>query len=248
MSPVNHKGLHRGWTQTSLYHQVIHFTIHHTTSHDFFVVAYLYSAGTHHGNLHPAGYQFYSAGLHRKHVLAIANTGTIGRDFGKNAGEWAASVEISNEEKSLTVSVACMAIYWPTPGFKRRTFKLCVLTRWDFNFCVRSPLLRGLVFRSCWKVYRVFTISLFGCFWSLLPSPSVNHTAVGYSGCRLESPVCWETKTVKRDGCTINSTQEFWSQLNSNLWPVNITLLLRHAWRFLVNNRVSVPETWRRLR
>ena len=33
-----------------------------------------------------------------------------------------------------------MAIYWPTQGFKGRTFKLCVLTRWDFNFYVRrSP-------------------------------------------------------------------------------------------------------------
>ena len=40
-------------------------------------------------------------------------------------------------KKSLAVSVACMAIYWPTPGFK-----LCVLTRWDFNFCVRSSPLR----------------------------------------------------------------------------------------------------------
>ena len=36
-----------------------------------------------------------------------------------------------------------MAINWPTPGFKGRTFKLCVLTRWDFNFCVRSSPLRG---------------------------------------------------------------------------------------------------------
>ena len=36
-----------------------------------------------------------------------------------------------------------MAIYWPTQGFKGRTFKLCVLTRWDFNFYVRSFPLRG---------------------------------------------------------------------------------------------------------
>ena len=35
-----------------------------------------------------------------------------------------------------------MAIYWPTPGLKGRTFKPCVLTRWDFNFCVRSSPLR----------------------------------------------------------------------------------------------------------
>ena len=36
-----------------------------------------------------------------------------------------------------------MAIYWLTPGFIGRTFKLCVLTRWDFNFCIRSSPLRG---------------------------------------------------------------------------------------------------------
>ena len=36
-----------------------------------------------------------------------------------------------------------MAICWATPGFKGGTFKLCVLTRWDFNFCVRSSPLRG---------------------------------------------------------------------------------------------------------
>ena len=42
----------------------------------------------------------------------------------------------------MAVRVACMAIYWPTPGFKGRTFKLSVLIRWDFNFCVRSSPLR----------------------------------------------------------------------------------------------------------
>ena len=41
---------------------------------------------------------FYSAGLHRNHVLATANTRKIGRGFGKNAGEWTSSVEISKEE------------------------------------------------------------------------------------------------------------------------------------------------------
>ena len=38
-----------------------------------------------------------------------------------------------------------MAIYWPTPRFKGRTFKFCVLTRQDFNLCVRSSPLRGRV-------------------------------------------------------------------------------------------------------
>ena len=37
---------------------------------------------------------FYSAGLHRNYVLATANTGKIGRGFGKNAGEWTGTVEI----------------------------------------------------------------------------------------------------------------------------------------------------------
>ena len=55
---------------------------------------------------------FYSAGLHRKHVLATANTGEIGRGFGKNAGEWTGSVEISKEE---------------IPGNKRSMYG-CILT------------------------------------------------------------------------------------------------------------------------
>ena len=41
---------------------------------------------------------FYSAGLHRNHALATANTGKIRRGFGKNAGEWTGRVEISKEE------------------------------------------------------------------------------------------------------------------------------------------------------
>ena len=64
-----------------------------------FFLAYLYSAGTQHGNLHPAGGPIlFCGGLHRNHVLATANTGKIGRGFGKNAGEWTGSVEISKKE------------------------------------------------------------------------------------------------------------------------------------------------------
>ena len=43
----------------------------------------------------------------------------------------------------MAVSVACVAIFWTTPGFKGRTFKLCVLIASDFNFCVCSSQLRG---------------------------------------------------------------------------------------------------------
>ena len=53
------------------------------------------------------GDHFYSAGLHRNLVLATANTGKIGRGFGKNADEWTGRVEISKEE---------------IPGSKRSTY------------------------------------------------------------------------------------------------------------------------------
>ena len=43
------------------------------------------------------GDPFYSAGIHRNHMLATANTEEIGRGFGKNAGEWTGMVEISKE-------------------------------------------------------------------------------------------------------------------------------------------------------
>ena len=83
-------------------------------------------------------------------------------------------------KNSLAVSVACMAIYWPIPGFKGRTFKLCVLTRWDFNFCVRCSPLRGMpakiVDRSysphkihsscqCWRTTygENYTLNVFSC-------------------------------------------------------------------------------------
>ena len=66
-------------------------------------------------------------------------------------------------EKSLAVSAACMATYWPTPGFKGRTFKLCVLTRGDLNFCVRSSPLRGTYTRMLTSVWYYTDPSDFNC-------------------------------------------------------------------------------------
>ena len=46
LSPVNHKGLHQGWTQTLHYFQVIHFTSHFTTAHGsklFFYSLFIFS-------------------------------------------------------------------------------------------------------------------------------------------------------------------------------------------------------------
>ena len=54
LSPVNHKGLHQGWTQTSLSPSYsFHKSLYHKS---WFVLACLHSAGTQHGNLHPAGW------------------------------------------------------------------------------------------------------------------------------------------------------------------------------------------------
>ena len=41
---------------------------------------------------------FYSAGLHRNHVLATSNTGKLRRGLEKNTGEWTGRVETSKEE------------------------------------------------------------------------------------------------------------------------------------------------------
>ena len=53
-----------GWTQTSPSLLGIHFSSHHTTSHVFW--AYLYSAGSQHGNLPPAGWPILSCGPTQK--------------------------------------------------------------------------------------------------------------------------------------------------------------------------------------
>ena len=43
---------------------------------------------------------FYSAGIHRNHVLATANAEKLGEVLEKNAGGWTERVEISKEEIS----------------------------------------------------------------------------------------------------------------------------------------------------
>ena len=135
------KGLHQGWTQTSHYLQFIHFTSHHTTSHVFW--AYLYSAGTQHGNLNPVGWPILFCRPTQEPCVSHSQHRRNRERFWKNAGERTRRVEISRGEIPSSKR-SIMAMYWPTPGFKGRTFKLCVLTRWDFNFCVFSSPLRGL--------------------------------------------------------------------------------------------------------
>ena len=81
--------------ETDLDVTIEHFTSHHTTSH-FFEPIYIPRA-LNTGTCIQQGDLFYSACLHRNHVLATANTGEI-ESFGKNAGEWTGRVEISEEE------------------------------------------------------------------------------------------------------------------------------------------------------
>ena len=105
LSRVNHKGLHQGWTQTSLYLLVIHFTSHHTTSHVFFFIyffiARLYSAGTQHGNLPLTGWPILFCGPAQEPCVSYSqHRKNFGRGFGKNAGEWTGSVEISKKEST----------------------------------------------------------------------------------------------------------------------------------------------------
>ena len=93
---MNHKRLLQDWKQISVYLQVIHSLSHYTTSllfsnhnsnsvHNFgtrtkknintYFWAYLYSVGTQHGNLHPAGWSILFFGPTQEPVLAIASTG-----------------------------------------------------------------------------------------------------------------------------------------------------------------------------
>ena len=64
-----------------------------------FFWAYLYSAGTQHGNLHPAGWPILFCGPTQEPVLATADTGKKSEVvLEKNADEWTGRVEISKEE------------------------------------------------------------------------------------------------------------------------------------------------------
>ena len=119
--------------------QVICFTSHFKTSHAF--SSYLYSTATQHGNLYPTGWPILFCEPTKEPCVSHSQHRKNRERFWKNAGEWTERVEISKEEIPGSMW-ACMAVYWPTPGFKGRTYKFCVLNKLDFNFCVRSSPLR----------------------------------------------------------------------------------------------------------
>ena len=98
-SPVNHKGLHQGSRRTSLYLQDIHFTVIIPQVIFFERVDIPRALNT--GTCIRQGDLFCSS------CLATANTGKIGRGFGKNADEWTRRVEISKGEISGSKCSMC---------------------------------------------------------------------------------------------------------------------------------------------
>ena len=80
----------------------------------------------------------------------------------------------------MEVRVACIAMYWPTPAFKGRTFKLCDLARWNFNFCVHSSPLRDYR-ENIWQVWvnKVETLISVSNSVSISPPPQQPFPLVG---------------------------------------------------------------------
>ena len=74
-------GLHQGWTQTSFYFQVIHFTSHHTTSHVFEPIYIPRALDM--GTCIQQGDLFYSVGLHKNRCWPQPTQEKIRRGFGK---------------------------------------------------------------------------------------------------------------------------------------------------------------------
>ena len=80
-----------------------------------------------------------------------------------------------------------MAMYWLTLGFKGRTLKLCVLTRWDFNFCVRSSPLRGqLMMMNIWVL--IILLRQLSVLQVAQPAPTATATV------RVCTPGCAPTR------------------------------------------------------
>ena len=62
------------------------------------LLAYLYSAGTQHRKLHPAGWPILFGGPAQEPCVSHSQHRRNRERVGKNAGEWAGRVEISKEE------------------------------------------------------------------------------------------------------------------------------------------------------
>ena len=83
---------------------------------------------------------FHSVGPHRNQCSPQPTQEKLMRFWKKKGGEWTGRVEISKEE----IPGSKHSIYGYILTYSRRTFKLCVLTKWDFNFCVHSSPLQDI--------------------------------------------------------------------------------------------------------
>ena len=73
---------------------LFHKTLHHNVFFEPIYIPWALSTGT----CIQQGDLFHSAGLHRNRRWSQPTQETLGRGFGKNAGEWTERVEISEEE------------------------------------------------------------------------------------------------------------------------------------------------------
>ena len=113
LSSVSHEGLHQSWKQTSFYLKVSHFTSHYTTSHAFILfLAYLYTTGTQHGNLHPARWPSLFCGPTQEPYVSHSQHRKNRERFWKKCWRMDRRLEISKEE---------------IPGSKRSMYG-CILT------------------------------------------------------------------------------------------------------------------------
>ena len=109
-------------------------------------------------------------------------------------------------------------VYWPTPGFKGRRFKLCVITRWGFNFCVRSSSLRG---------HRQINTSL----WHFAVVFMHDNTFKGTSEAR--SPCAWHLEKETENGTSLR-TQNRWHLptmfviANAHVCPLSDSYIRNH--------------------
>ena len=98
--------------------------------------------------MHPAGSPILFCGPTQEPVLATAYKGKNWERFWKKC-KW--------RKNSLAVGEACMATFWPTPGFKGRTFWLWVLKEEipDSKRGMYVPLLQRFVQCTCRKHFTI---------------------------------------------------------------------------------------------
>ena len=94
-------------------------------SHCCCFLAYLYSVGTQHRNLHLAGWPFLFCQPTQEPCLSHSQHRKNLERFWQKCRWMDRKCRNKQGRKTLGVSIACMGIHRPAPGFKGRTFKLC---------------------------------------------------------------------------------------------------------------------------